>query len=161
MYLSAVESGELDTAVRYVTGERPDSSKLRDMGRQYDTMESEKSHLDLASVGRRIRQPIATVSEEGFDKSFNFRGHFAHCAEGSSPLREGGSTILNGPVVNVKGFLGAGVCSARRRRCAHSHGRERPNGRTTGPGPHAQPGVDCRHRRLRRIAGPFNQADRI
>src|SRR5215510_9568112 len=121
VFITGRRQDQLDKAVREistnVTGVQGDVSNLADLDRLYDTVKAEKGHIDIlfasAGVGE-LNAPIGSITEEGFDKTFNVnvRGTLFTVQKALPLMRDGGSVIMNGSIAGVKGFDGFSVYSA-------------------------------------------------
>jgi len=102
---------------RNVTGVQGDASKLSDLDALYAKVKAEKGHIDVlfASAGTGdFNVPIGSVTEEIFDKTFNLnvRGTLFTVQKALPLFRDGGSIIMNGSIVSIKGISGMGVYNA-------------------------------------------------
>ncbi len=121
VFITGRRQAQLDAAVkaigRNVTGVQGDAADLADLDRLYATVKSAKGHIDIlfasAGVGE-LDKPLGTVTEEGFDKTFdvNVRGTLFTVQKALPLLRDGSSIILNASIAGVKGFPGGSVYSA-------------------------------------------------
>jgi NAD(P)-dependent dehydrogenase (short-subunit alcohol dehydrogenase family) len=121
VFITGRRKDALDEAVksigRHVTGVQGDASKLADLDVLYAKVKAEKGHIDVlfASAGAGdFNVPIGSVTEEIFDKTFNLnvRGTLFTVQKALPLLREGGSIIMNGSIVSIKGIPGMGVYNA-------------------------------------------------
>jgi NAD(P)-dependent dehydrogenase (short-subunit alcohol dehydrogenase family) len=121
VFITGRRKDALDEAVksigRNVTGVQGDASKLSDLDALYAKVKAEKGHIDVlfASAGTGdFNVPIGSVTEEIFDKTFNLnvRGTLFTVQKALPLLREGGSIIMNGSIVSIKGISGMGVYNA-------------------------------------------------
>jgi NAD(P)-dependent dehydrogenase (short-subunit alcohol dehydrogenase family) len=111
----------IDNAVkdigRNVRGIQGDVGVLEDLDRVFETVRSEKSHIDVlfcsAGVGH-MDQFLTNVTPEVFDHTFNINVKAVLFAvQKALPLfRDGGSIILNSSIAHLKGMPGASVYSA-------------------------------------------------
>jgi NAD(P)-dependent dehydrogenase (short-subunit alcohol dehydrogenase family) len=121
VFITGRRQQQLDAAVntigRNITGVQGDAGSLADLDRLYATVKSTKGHIDIlfasAGVGE-LDKPLGTVTEEGFDKTFdvNVRGTLFTVQKALPLLREGSSIILNASIAGIKGFSGGTVYSA-------------------------------------------------
>jgi NAD(P)-dependent dehydrogenase (short-subunit alcohol dehydrogenase family) len=119
VFITGRRQKELDEAVREigsnVTGVQGDISNLADLDRLYETVRA-KGKLDIvfANAGVGEFAPLASVTEEHFDKIFNInvRGTLFTVQKALPLLTDGGSIVLNGSVAGVKGTAGFGVYGA-------------------------------------------------
>ena len=110
----------LDEAVkrigRNVTGVQGDASNLDDLDRLFDTVKREKGSIDVlfASAGSGEFAPLGEVTEKHFDTVFglNTRGTLFTVQKALPLFNDGGSIIMNGSMVTVKGYPTFGVYSA-------------------------------------------------
>jgi NAD(P)-dependent dehydrogenase (short-subunit alcohol dehydrogenase family) len=119
VFITGRRQKELDAAVktigRNVTGVQGDVSKLADLDRLYEAVES-KGKLDIvfANAGIAEFSPLDQISEEHFDKLFdiNVKGTLFTVQKALPLLNDGGSIILTGSVAGVKGTPAFGVYGA-------------------------------------------------
>ncbi len=102
---------------RNVTGVQGDASKLADLDALYAKVKAEKGHIDIlfASAGTGdFGVPLGRITEEMYEKTFgtNVRGTIFAVQKALPLLRDGGSIIMNGSIVSVKGFPGMSVYNA-------------------------------------------------
>jgi len=120
VFITGRDEGRLDKAVKEVgknvTGVKGDAANLEDLDRLYDTVKKEKGKIDIlfASAGRGDFGPIGEVTEKHFDEIFdlNVRGTLFTVQKALPLFNDGGSIILNGSIVAVKGFPSLGVYNA-------------------------------------------------
>ena len=120
VFITGRRKDALDEAVktigRNVTGVQGDASNLADLDRLYDTVKKEKGHIDIlfASAGRGEFAPISQITEQHFDDTFdlNVRGTLFTVQKALPLFTDGGSIILNGSIVSIKGFPAFGVYAA-------------------------------------------------
>ena len=88
VFITGRRQAQLDAAVKEigknVTGVQGDAGNLADLDRLYDTVKSQKGHLDIlfASAGTGdFNVPIGSVTETSFDNTFgvNVRGTLSPC----------------------------------------------------------------------------------
>ncbi|MBX9628834.1 MAG: glucose 1-dehydrogenase [Gemmataceae bacterium] len=110
---------ELDRAVAELgdaVGVRGDVSDLADLDRLYATVRERFGRLDVlfANAGGGGFQPLGEVTEEHFDKYFgiNVKGTLFTVQKALPLMAAGGSIVLNGSMVSVKGVPGFGVYAA-------------------------------------------------
>jgi NAD(P)-dependent dehydrogenase (short-subunit alcohol dehydrogenase family) len=111
VFITGRRQAELDAAVKKlgknVTGVQGDTSKLADLDRLYDTVKRERGHIDIlfANAGGGEFLPLGAITEEHYDKTFdvNVKGVLFTVQKALPLFREGGSIILNGSNVSVKG----------------------------------------------------------
>jgi NAD(P)-dependent dehydrogenase (short-subunit alcohol dehydrogenase family) len=111
VFITGRRQKELDAAVRAiganVTGVQGDVSKLADLDRLYETVESEGRRIDvvLANAGVGEFAALGSITEEHFDKLFNInvKGALFTVQKALPLLNDGGSIMLTGSVGSVKG----------------------------------------------------------
>jgi NAD(P)-dependent dehydrogenase (short-subunit alcohol dehydrogenase family) len=111
---------ELDAAVRDLGGAtrgvRGDVSNLADLDRLYETMRETFGRLDIlfANAGGGAFVPLGEITEEHFDKYFgiNVKGTLFTVQKALPLMTTGGSIVLNGSMVSVKGVPGFSVYAA-------------------------------------------------
>ena len=119
VFITGRRKKELEEAVkaigRNVTGVRGDVAKLADLDRLYEIVKA-KGRIDIvfANAGVAEFAPLASISEEHFDKLFNInvRGTLFTVQKALPLLNDGGSIILTGSVAGVKGTPAFGVYGA-------------------------------------------------
>ncbi|MGD1089887.1 MAG: glucose 1-dehydrogenase [Verrucomicrobiota bacterium] len=121
VFITGRRQQQLDEAVKSigsnVTGVQGDASKISDLDRLYQTVETEKGQIDIlyASAGlAELHVPIGSVTEEHFDKTFdlNVRGTLFTVQKALPLFKDGGSIIMTGSIAGLKGFEGLGVYNA-------------------------------------------------
>lgn len=111
---------ELDAAVRELGGAtrgvRGDVSNLADLDRLYETIREAYGRLDVlfANAGGGAFVPLGEVTEAHFDKYFgtNVKGTLFTVQKALPLMAAGGSIVLNGSMVSVKGMPGFTVYAA-------------------------------------------------
>lgn len=111
---------ELDAAVADigggVIGVRGDVSVLSDLDRLYETIRRTYGRLDVlfANAGGGAFVPLGEVTEVHFDKYFgiNVKGTLFTVQKALPLMAAGGSIVLNGSMVSIKGLPGFGVYAA-------------------------------------------------
>ena len=111
---------ELDAAVADigggVTGVRGDVSVLSDLDRLYETIRETYGRLDVlfANAGGGAFVPLGEVTEAHFDKYFgiNVKGTLFTVQKALPLMTAGGSIVLNGSMVSIKGMPGFTVYAA-------------------------------------------------
>ncbi len=111
---------ELDAAVAELgegaTGVRGDVSVLSDLDRLYGTIRAAHGRLDVlfANAGGGAFVPLEDVTEEHFDRYFgiNVKGTLFTVQKALPLMAAGGSVVLNGSMVSVKGVPGFTVYAA-------------------------------------------------
>ena len=121
VFITGRRRDALDEAVksigRNVTGVQGDASKLADLDALYAKVKAEKGHIDVlfASAGAGdFGVPLGKITEEMYEKTFgtNVRGTIFTVQKALPLFRDGGSIIMNGSIVSVKGFPGMSVYNA-------------------------------------------------
>jgi NAD(P)-dependent dehydrogenase (short-subunit alcohol dehydrogenase family) len=113
-------AAELDAAVEQLggaaTGVWGDVSVLADLDRLYETIRKAHGRLDVvfANAGGGAFVPLAEVTEAHFDKYFgiNVKGTLFTVQKALPLMTAGGSIVLNGSMVSVKGVPGFTVYAA-------------------------------------------------
>ncbi len=113
-------AAELDAAVAELgegaTGVRGDVSVLSDLDRLYGTIRATHGRLDVlfANAGGGAFVPLEEVTEEHFDRYFgiNVKGTLFTVQKALPLMAAGGSIVLNGSMVSVKGVPGFTVYAA-------------------------------------------------
>ena len=111
---------ELDAAVKELggraSGVRGDVSVLADLDRLYATIRATHGRLDVlfANAGGGSFLPLGEITEAQFDKSFgiNVKGTLFTVQKALPLMAAGGSVVLNGSMVSVKGVPGFSVYAA-------------------------------------------------
>jgi NAD(P)-dependent dehydrogenase (short-subunit alcohol dehydrogenase family) len=120
VFITGRDENKLDKAVREigrnVSGVQGDASVLADLDRLYDVVKSEKRKIDIlfASAGDSEFEPIGSVSEAGFDRTFdlNVRGTLFTVQKALPLFNDGGAIIMNGSIAGKKGIPGFSAYSA-------------------------------------------------
>jgi NAD(P)-dependent dehydrogenase (short-subunit alcohol dehydrogenase family) len=93
-----------------------DAAKLDDLDRLYAEIKTKKGKLDVLFVNAGVYSgaPLGQITEEHYDSIFgiNVKGLVFTVQKALPLLGKGGSIILNGSVVAIKGFPGLSVYSA-------------------------------------------------
>ena len=118
VFITGRRQKELDEAVKAigsnVAGVRGDVSKLQDLDRLYETVKV-KGNIDVlvANAGTGEFAPLASLTEEHFDKLFNLnvKGTL-FTVQKALPLMNDGGSILVGSVASVKGTPSFGTYGA-------------------------------------------------
>lgn len=111
---------ELDAAVQELGGSalgvRGDVSNLADLDRLYETVQETFGRLDVlfANAGGGAFVPLGEITEAHFDKYFgiNVKGTLFTVQKALPLMARGGSVVLNGSMVSVKGMPGFTVYAA-------------------------------------------------
>jgi len=120
VFIAGRRQDALDSAVkeigRNVKAVRADVSNLEDLDRLYKEVSSTKRKLDIvvANAGIVEIRPTTAVTPEHFDKTFNTnaRGAWFTVQKALPVMNDGGSVILIGSGVWLKGFPGYGTYAA-------------------------------------------------
>jgi NAD(P)-dependent dehydrogenase (short-subunit alcohol dehydrogenase family) len=113
-------AAELETAVKELGGSaigvRGDVSLLSDLDALYRTIRDAHGRLDIlfANAGGGAFVPLENVTEEHFDKYFgiNVKGTLFTVQKALPLMTAGGSIVLNGSMVSIKGVPGFTVYAA-------------------------------------------------
>lgn len=120
VYITSRHKPELDAAAASiglsVTAIQGDVTKPKDLDRIYGQIGKEKGHVDIvfANAGVADQVPFGSITEEHFDDVFgtNVKG-LVFTAQKALPLMpDGGTIILNGSSVSIKGYPSLSVYSA-------------------------------------------------
>jgi NAD(P)-dependent dehydrogenase (short-subunit alcohol dehydrogenase family) len=111
---------ELDAAVKEIGGNalgvRGDVSKLADLDHLFATVKEKFGRVDVlfANAGGGAFVPLGQITEEHFDKYFgiNVKGTLFTVQKALPLMHSGGSIILNGSMVSIKGFPAFSVYAA-------------------------------------------------
>jgi NAD(P)-dependent dehydrogenase (short-subunit alcohol dehydrogenase family) len=157
VFITGRRQAELDAAVQKLgknaTGVQGDTSKLADLDRLYATVKREAGHIDIlfANAGGGEFLPLSDITEAHFDQTFgsNVKGVVFTVQKALPLFREGGSVILNGSNVSIKGAAAFSVYAATKaalRSFARSWILELKERRirvnVVSPGPIDTPGLD-------------------
>jgi NAD(P)-dependent dehydrogenase (short-subunit alcohol dehydrogenase family) len=121
VYITGRRQDALNDAIKHlgkknVTAIQADASKLDDLDKIYDQIKKENKHLDIlfANAGVIERAKIDSITEEHFDYLFNIncKGVLFTVQKALPIFKDGGSIILNGSVVSIKGRPNSSVYSA-------------------------------------------------
>ena len=157
VYITGRRQAQFDKALKTV-GERvaavrADAANLADLDRLFAQLKTEKGRLDIvfANAGVFNFVPLAAVTEEHYDLIFNInvKGLLFTVQKALPLIPDGGSIILTGSVVSVKGFLASSVYSATKaavRSFARTWTTDLKDRKirvnVVSPGPIETPGVD-------------------
>jgi NAD(P)-dependent dehydrogenase (short-subunit alcohol dehydrogenase family) len=104
---------ELGTSV---VGVRGDVSSLSDLDRLYETIRQRYGKLDIlfANAGGGAFVPLGEITEEHFDKYFgiNVKGTLFTVQKALPLMTDGGTIVINGSMVTIKGLPGFSVYAA-------------------------------------------------
>ena len=117
VFITGRRQSELDKAKtligKNVTAVRADASRLEDLDQLYHTVKESKGQVDIvfANAGFVEQQTIDVMTQEHFDKTFNtnVRGVLFLVQKALPLMRKGGSIILTGSIVAVKGLRAHGA----------------------------------------------------
>ena len=120
VYITGRRQPELDAAVASigsnVTAIQGDVTKLVDLDRIYAQIAKEKGRVDIvfANAGGSPLVPLGSITEEHFDAVFNVNVKaVVFTAQKALPLLpDGGTIILTGSIVGIKGFPAFSIYSA-------------------------------------------------
>jgi NAD(P)-dependent dehydrogenase (short-subunit alcohol dehydrogenase family) len=120
VYISGRRQRELDSAVREigagVVGIQGDIANLADLDRMFATIRERSGRLDIlfanAGIGEFV--PLGEITEEHFDRIFgvNVRGTVFTIQKALPLMRDGGTIVINGSMVSVKGMPAFSVYAA-------------------------------------------------
>jgi len=120
VYITGRRQNELDSAVREigagVVGIQGDIANLADLDRMFATIRERSGRLDLlfanAGIGEFV--PLGQITEEHFDRIFgvNVRGTVFTIQKALPLMRDGGTIVINGSMVSVKGMPAFSVYAA-------------------------------------------------
>jgi NAD(P)-dependent dehydrogenase (short-subunit alcohol dehydrogenase family) len=120
VFIIGRRQAELDAAVkligRNVTAVQGDVGKLEDLDRLYTIVREQKGHLDIvfANAGAGSFVPLEQITEEHFDHMFNtdVKGTLFTVQKALPLMAGGGSIVINGSMVSVKGIAGLSTLAA-------------------------------------------------
>jgi NAD(P)-dependent dehydrogenase (short-subunit alcohol dehydrogenase family) len=120
VYITGRRRPELDAAVASIgsniTAIQGDVTKLADLDRIYAQIGREKGRLDIvfANAGGGPLVPLGAITEEHFDSVFNVNVKgLVFTAQKALPLMsDGGTIILTGSIVGIKGLPAFSIYSA-------------------------------------------------
>jgi NAD(P)-dependent dehydrogenase (short-subunit alcohol dehydrogenase family) len=120
VFITGRRQPELDIAVKEIGGNvtavRGDVSNLADLDQLFATVKEQKGRLDIlfANAGGGSFAPLGQVTEAQFDKYFgiNVKGTLFTVQKALPLIPAGGTIVINGSMVSVKGFPGFGVYAA-------------------------------------------------
>jgi NAD(P)-dependent dehydrogenase (short-subunit alcohol dehydrogenase family) len=120
VYITGRRQQELDSAVREigagVVGIQGDIANLADLDRMFATIRERSGRLDIlfanAGIGEFV--PLGQITEAHFDKIFgvNVRGTVFTVQKALPLMRDGGTIVINGSMVSVKGMAAFSVYAA-------------------------------------------------
>ena len=121
VYITGRRKEALDEAVKNlgsknVTAVQGDTSNLSDLDKLYSVIKKQSGRLDIlfANAGGGETGPLGSITEEAFDKVFgnNVKGVLFTVQKALPIFADGGSIILNGSALSIKGYPGMSVYSA-------------------------------------------------
>jgi NAD(P)-dependent dehydrogenase (short-subunit alcohol dehydrogenase family) len=120
VYITGRRQAELDAAVAAIganiTAIQGDVTKLADLDRIYAQISKEKGRLDIvfANAGGGPLVPLGSITEEHYDSVFNVnvKGVVFTVQKALSLIPNGGTIILTGSIVSIKGFPAFSIYSA-------------------------------------------------
>ncbi|UJR11464.1 hypothetical protein I4U23_015643 [Adineta vaga] len=157
VFITGRRQQALDEAInklnsKHVTAVQSDTSNLDDLDRLYAVIKKGKGYLDIifANAGGGEFAPLGSITEKHYDDIFNtnVKGVLFTVQKALPILKDGGSIILNGSIVSVKGTPAFSVYSATKAalrsfaRCWTVDLKERKiRVNTLSPGPIDTPGL--------------------
>jgi len=120
VFITGRRQAELDAAVAAIggaaTGIRADASVLSDLDAVYAQISKTAGRLDIvfANAGGGDMLPLGAITEEHFDRIFgtNVRGVLFTVQKALPLLSNGGSIVLTGSTVSIKGTANFSIYSA-------------------------------------------------
>src|SRR6476620_9294991 len=120
VFITGRRQAELDGAVKELgenaVGVRGDISKLPDLDHLFSVIKEKKGRLDIlfANAGGGAFVPLGEITEEHFDRYFgiNVKGTLFAVQKALPLMDAGGSIVLNGSMVSLKGVPGFTVYAA-------------------------------------------------
>ena len=120
VYITGRRKPELDAAAAAigpsVTAIQADVTKPGDLDRIYEQIGQEQGHVDVvfANAATLDRVPFGSITEEHVDRAFgtNVKGTLFTAQKALPLMPDGGTIILTGSVVSIKGYPSQGVYSA-------------------------------------------------
>ena len=120
VFITGRRQGELDAATKEigsnVTALRGDVSRLDELDQLFASIKEEKGRLDVlvANAGGGAFVPLEQVTEEHFDKYFgiNVKGTLFTVQKALPLMSAGGTIVITGSIVSIKGVPGFGVYAA-------------------------------------------------
>lgn len=120
VFITGRRQPELDAAAKEIGSNvvaiRSDISNLADLDRLFATIKQQKARLDIlfANAGGGTFAPLEQVTEEHFDKYFgiNVKGTLFTVQKALPLMQAGGTIVITGSMVSIKGFPAFGVYAA-------------------------------------------------
>ncbi len=120
VFVSGRRREQLDSAVREigagVVAVQGDVSNLADLDRMFATIREHSGRLDIlfANAGLGEFVPLGQITEAHFDKTFgvNVKGTLFTVQKALPLMRDGGTIVINGSMVSIKGFPAFSVYAA-------------------------------------------------
>jgi NAD(P)-dependent dehydrogenase (short-subunit alcohol dehydrogenase family) len=120
VFITGRRQKELDIAVKQigknVTAVQGDVANFADLDRLYEVVKKEKGHMDVLFANAGIAEwiPMGSITNEHFDKimDVNVKGTLFTVQKALPLLRDGGSIIMTGSIVSIKGFPSLTVYNA-------------------------------------------------
>ena len=120
VFITGRRQAELDAAVsqigKNVSRVQGDVSNLSDLDRLYATVKQQKGRVDVlfANAGLGEFVPLGQITEAHFDKTFgvNVKGTLFTVQKALPLMPDGGSIVMNGSMVSMKGWPAFGVYAA-------------------------------------------------
>ncbi len=120
VFITGRRQTELDAAVAEIGGDitaiRSDISSLPDLDQLYALLREQAGRIDIlfANAGSGSFAPLGQITEEHFDKYFgiNVKGTLFTVQKALELIPPGGSIIMNGSIVSIKGVPAFSVYAA-------------------------------------------------
>lgn len=120
VFITGRRQPELEAAVKQLgnnaAGVQSDVSVMADLARLFATIKERKGRLDIlfANAGGGAFVPLDQVTEEHFDRYFgiNVKGTLFTVQKAVQLMPQGGTIVINGSMVSIKGVPGFGVYAA-------------------------------------------------
>jgi NAD(P)-dependent dehydrogenase (short-subunit alcohol dehydrogenase family) len=120
VFVSGRRREQLDSAIREigagVVALQGDVSSLADLDRMFATIREHSGHLDIlfANAGLGEFVPLGQITEAHFDQTFdvNVKGTVFTVQKALPLMRDGGTIVINGSMVSIKGFPAFSVYAA-------------------------------------------------
>ena len=120
VFITGRRQEQLDAAIREIgkgaIAIQGDISNLADLDRMFATIREHSGRLDIlfANAGLGAFVPLGHITEEHFDKTFdvNVKGTVFTVQKALPLMRDGGTIVINGSMVSIKGMPAFGVYAA-------------------------------------------------